>query len=177
MDHRILIAVASRHGSTEGIARRIATTLEDTGVRTTVLPVDEVRDVDGYDGYVIGSAVYALHWLGEAKRFVHRHRAVLRAHPVWLFSSGPLATEPDPADEGAPRDVPDLVREIDARDHRIFAGAWHRDVRPIGVMERVMSVMPAARDALPEGDFRDWEAIDQYARSIAGELELALTPA
>ena len=37
-----------------------------------------------------------------------------------------------------------------------------------------MSLFPTARKALPEGDFRDWAAIDAFAERIAGEVELAL---
>lgn len=36
--------------------------------------------------------------------------------------------------------------------------------------------MPAIRDILPDGDFRDWDAIDAWADAIAGELG-AKTPA
>ena len=177
MQHRILVAYASRHGATRGIAERLADTLRASGVDAVARPVEDVRDADGFDGYVIGSAVYALHWLGEAKHFVHANRTLLRRHPVWLFSSGPLGRDPDAQADTAPRDVPDLLREVEARDHRVFAGAWDRDVRPVGVMEKVMNVIPAAREALPEGDFRDWPAIDAFARSVAEELDLALAVA
>ena len=30
--------------------------------------------------------------------------------------------------------------------------------------------MPAIRDILPEGDFREWDAIDAWAREIAATL-------
>ena len=39
-------------------------------------------------------------------------------------------------------------------------------------MERITQLMPAARNALPAGDFRDWEAIDAWAGTIADELSL-----
>lgn len=174
MQRSVLVAYATRHGSTKEIAERIAATLQVRGVDATALSVGAVKDADGYDGYVIGSAVYALHWLGDAKRFVHRNRGLLRRHPVWLFSSGPLSTDDDDRREAAPRDIADLAAEVDARGHLVFAGAWHQDARPIGAMERVMSLMPAARNALPDGDFRDWAAIDDYALAVAGELELAV---
>jgi menaquinone-dependent protoporphyrinogen oxidase len=38
-------------------------------------------------------------------------------------------------------------------------------------------MMPAARDALPAGDFRDWIAIDEWARGIGAELAAAGTGA
>ena len=65
-----------------------------------------------------------------------------------------------------------LVADVGARDHRIFAGAWDSTAPPIGMFERMMGML-AAHDALPSGDFRDWTAIDTFARAVAGELELA----
>jgi menaquinone-dependent protoporphyrinogen oxidase len=93
---------------------------------------------------------------------------------VWLFSSGPLSLDPAEQDQAEARDVAELEREVDARGHRVFGGAWHRGTPPVGVLERMMHVIPAAREALPDGDFRDWAAIDDFATAVAGELELAL---
>lgn len=177
MEHRVLIAYASRHGATKGIAERIASTLRAEGLEADAFEFDTVRDVDGYDGYLIGSAVYTMHWLGEAKDFVRRHRDQLRRHPVWLFSSGPLSGDPADAEKAAPRDVPEIERELGARAHRIFAGAYDRDRPRIGALEKMMGLLPAAREALPEGDFRDWAAIDEFAKGVAGELRLALATA
>ena len=174
MQRTVLVAYASRHGSTEGIAQRIAATLQVKNVDATAAPIGDIRDVDGYDGYVIGSAVYAFHWLGEARSFVHHHRALLSRHPVWLFSSGPLAGDGTAQADAAPRDIADLSSEVEARGHQVLAGAWRHDAKPIGAMEKVMSLIPAAWNSLPEGDFRDWAAIDAYATAIAGEMELAL---
>ena len=103
-----------------GFGPYIAATLQVKGVDATAMPVSEVKDAAGYDGYVIGSAVYALHWLGDAKQFVHRNRELLRRHPVWLFSSGPLSTDDDDRREAAPRDIADLAAEVDARGHLVF---------------------------------------------------------
>jgi menaquinone-dependent protoporphyrinogen oxidase len=36
--------------------------------------------------------------------------------------------------------------------------------------ERVVRMMPAAKNILPRGDFRDWDAIDAWAREIATSL-------
>jgi menaquinone-dependent protoporphyrinogen oxidase len=174
MPNTVLVAYATRHGSTAGIAERIAVALRTRAIDADVVAVEDVRDPDGYDGYVLGSAVYAGSWLGSMKAFIHRDRATLRRHPVWLFSSGPLSTEPSELAEAAPRDIAGIEREIEARGHTVFPGAWRRDVEPVGVLEKVMHAIPAAREALPEGDFRDWAAIDGYAASVAGELELAL---
>jgi menaquinone-dependent protoporphyrinogen oxidase len=175
MPNRVLVTYGSRHGSTKGIAERIASSLEEQDVEVTIMPVEAVRDADGYDGYVIGSAVYAMHWLGPVKAFVRRNRALLKRHPVWLFSSGPLSNDPDDMTESAPRDVAKIERDLDARGHHVFGGAWERDAPAIGLLEKAMRIIPAAREALPAADNRDWSAIDVFGRSVAGELELALS--
>jgi len=90
---RVLVAYASRHGATQGIAERIGETLRAAGVEAEVQPAASVKRAAGYDAYVIGSAAYMFHWLKDAVGFVRRNRAALAGKPVWLFSSGPLGTE------------------------------------------------------------------------------------
>jgi menaquinone-dependent protoporphyrinogen oxidase len=174
---RVLVAYASRHGATAGIAERIAKTLEAAGIDAHAGSVATVRDVDAYDAFVVGSAAYMFHWLGDATTFVKRHRDVLGSRPLWLFSSGPLGTEPLDAEgrdqkvSAIPKGMDELVSALHAREHRVFFGAYDRDARPIGWAERLTAMMPAARDALPAGDFRDWPEIEAWARSIATALE------
>jgi menaquinone-dependent protoporphyrinogen oxidase len=173
---RILVAYASRHGATQGIAERIAETLRTRGLEVTQRTVKEVGDPSGYDAVVIGSAAYLFHWLGEATAFVKRHRALLASRPVWLFSSGPLGTETvdeqgrDVLTTTEPKEFAEFREALHPRDTRIFFGAWDPSAPPIGLAERMTRMMPAARDALPAGDFRDWAAIETWAASIADEL-------
>lgn len=96
---RVLVAYASRHGATAGIARRIAEQLQAAGLDADVRDVQEVDDVAAYDAVVLGAAAYMFHWLKDATRFARRHRDVLAARPTWLFSSGPLGDDPGD-DEG-----------------------------------------------------------------------------
>ncbi len=88
----VLVAYASRYGSTAGIAEKIGEVLRDNGYGVVVQPVQAVREVSRYDAYVIGSSLYEFHWLKDATRFVRTHRMTLEQKPVWLFSSGPLGT-------------------------------------------------------------------------------------
>jgi menaquinone-dependent protoporphyrinogen oxidase len=90
----VLVVYASKHGATRGIAGRIAASLRTAGCQADVRPVKDAGDLAAYDAFVIGSAAYELHWRKEATEFVRRNTKVLAARPVWLFSSGPLGTEP-----------------------------------------------------------------------------------
>jgi menaquinone-dependent protoporphyrinogen oxidase len=177
----VLVAYASRHGATQGIAERIAETLRAAGLEVDARPTASVKSLAGYDAFVIGSAAYMFHWEKEAVQLVHRNQAVLAAKPAWLFSSGPLGTEAldakgrDQKVAAVPKEIPDLVAAIRARDHRVFFGAYEKDRKLVGLAERFVSVMPAARDALPEGDFRDWPEIEAWAAGIARDLQHAPT--
>lgn len=94
---KVLVAYASKHGGTQGIAERIAGQLSTAGIDAAAQPVAAVGDLAVYDALVVGSAAYLGHWLTDAAEFVRRRSAVLAERPTWLFSSGPLGTEPTDA--------------------------------------------------------------------------------
>lgn len=173
---KVLVAYATRHGATAGIAERIAATLQAEGLEAEARAAASVTSLAPYDAFVVGSAAYIYHWLDDATKLVRRHRAELAAKPTWLFSSGPLGTEPlnekgqDQKEAAVPKELPELAAAVSARGQAIFFGAWDPTAKPIGIAERAMKLMPAARDALPAGDFRDWAEIEAWARSIAADL-------
>jgi menaquinone-dependent protoporphyrinogen oxidase len=163
----VLVAYGSKHGATKGIAERIAETLQAAGQEAAVRPVEVIGDLGGYDAFVIGSAVYADRWTREATEFVQRHRAMLASRPVWLFSSGPIGTMATRHEPAASKGVTAIRRALSPRDHRVFFGAWDRsklDPSKLGFAERIVA------KRLPQGDFRDWAAIQAWANGIAREL-------
>ncbi|MBT8227287.1 MAG: flavodoxin [Dactylosporangium sp.] len=172
----VLVAYASRHGATKGIAERIGDRLRVAGLDVEVVPARHARRPEAYDAVIVGSATYMFRWLGGASRFLRKHRAVLSSRPVWLFSSGPLGPdEPnadgqDPRTVAGPRNAAELVGSVDARDHHVFFGAFDPQAGPVGVTERLLFLLPAARRDLPAGDFRDWPEIESWADAIASEL-------
>lgn len=171
---KVLVVYATRHGATRGIAERIADTLAREGLDATLRSVHEPVDPRQYSAFVVGSAVYAFHWLSEAMDFVGQHHDLLASRPLWLFSSGPLGTETVDADghdvRTPPAEIVELQRTLKAVDHAVFFGAYDPTAKPIGVMERITRIMPATKDLLQAGDFRDWEHIESWASSIAVTL-------
>lgn len=174
MKMRVLVVYASRHGATQEIAERIAAQFRQEGAEATVQPAKQAGDLMTYDAFVIGSAAYKGHWRKEAAEFVRRNRAVLADRPAWLFSSGPLGTEPIDAQgrdlrvAAEPKEIPEFREAIHPRDHRVFFGAL--DPSKLGFSDRAIRALPAGRALLPEGDFRDWQEIDAWAETIAHEL-------
>lgn len=159
----ILVAYASKHGSTQGIAQHIAEKLREQGKDAEALQMDAIENPGGYEAFVIGSAVYYGSWLQEAVDWVHQHQAVLAERPVWLFSSGPLGVDVKDAEQ-QPGQMAELQEALRPRDQRIFFGAL--DHQKLSLAERLM--VKAVRAT--EGDFRDWAALDAWATSIARDL-------
>ncbi len=171
----VLVAYASKHGATRGIAERIAQRLQALGLEAEALPVDVVSDVKTYDAVALGSAVYYGSWMKEATEFLLRNKDALASRPVWLFSSGPLGVEAKGVEE-QPRELAEFRDAINALGHRMFYGAL--DHTKLSFPERM--VVKAVR--APEGDYRDWPAIDAWAETIARDFspqghEIATPPA
>jgi menaquinone-dependent protoporphyrinogen oxidase len=151
----VAVAAASRHGSTDEIADRLAERLR------RVLPKhwDVARSnpantwsLADADAVVLGSAVYYGKWLRPARRALTRLGD--RPH-VWLFSSGPVI----PTDEAAPPST-----AVFERPHMTFGGRL--DLDQLSLTERVLAHMVQATP----GDQRDWSAIDSWADAIGSEL-------
>lgn len=83
----ILVAYASKHGATEGIAHHIARTLSEAGKDAEARSVTDVDDLGAPEAVVIGSAVYAGSWRKEAVEFVDAHADELVRLPVWLSAA------------------------------------------------------------------------------------------
>jgi len=167
---RIVVACATRHGSTAEIAAEIADVLRRnvSGAVVDLRDAAKAGEMAAYDAAVIGSAVYVGRWLPAARDLVQGHREVLSAMPVWLFSSGPVGDPPKPEED--PVDVADLLAATGAREHRIFAGKLVR--KQLSFPER--AIVSALR--VPEGDFRDWTEIHQWAASIADAMGAGFPP-
>jgi menaquinone-dependent protoporphyrinogen oxidase len=174
---KVLVAFASKHGSTKGIAEFIGEKLRERGEQADVLEVSQVQNIRDYDAFVIGSAVYMFHWMKEAKEFALKNSAVLFTRPVWLFSSGPTGTKQKDAKDrdlldpnvSGPKELEELREKIRFRDHRIFFGAF--DPKDLDFFSRQFFKSATIREATPIGDFRDWNEIDAWVTSIARALE------
>ena len=183
---RIQVVYASRHGGTAGIAERIAAILRTEGLEVALESAASKPDPSGFDAYVVGSGVYMGSWLDDGVRHLERHAAMLATRPVWLFSSGPLpgssketqADDPvtvalgpeDGPGSGGHKRIAALSALIRPRGHRVFQGAYDPTDPPKSFPERVVRLLPASKDILPIGDFREWDAIEAWAHEIAAEL-------
>jgi menaquinone-dependent protoporphyrinogen oxidase len=185
---KVQVVYASRHGWTAGIAERIAEILRSEGADVVVANAADRPDPRGFDAYVIGSGVQIGSWHKEGTEFLERNLATLATRPVWLFSSGPLPGSSKMTEEtdrltlalgpeegpgsGGRKKVAALSTAIHPRDHRVFYGAYNPNDPPKSMQERLVRLMPASKQILPAGDFREWDAIEAWAREIAAAITM-----
>lgn len=165
---RVLVAYATKYGSTAEIAERIGEVLNQAGLSVEVLPAKRVDELASYDAVVLGSAVYMFRWRRPAARLLKRNRRLLAQKLVWLFSSGPTE-EGDPFEiaEGwtLPKGLQAVADEIGPVDVMLFGGALDLE-RMKGFDRWVMSKFDA-----PTGDFRDWGSVTAWAHGVAYRLQ------
>ena len=145
----VLLAFATKNGSTEQVAGAITAVLREAGARVTALPARAVREsVAGYDLIVLGAPLYSGRWHRDAHRFLKRHRRELADVPVAVFGMGPR----NDTEEAWQRSRAQLDRALDR----------HGWLTP--VMVTVFGgVDPPARGKRPQRDLRDWGDIRAWA--------------
>ena len=158
----VLVAYATRHGSTREVAEEIAATLRALGADV------ELRDARGapapggfargqagsWSLVVLGAPLYSGRWHRDAHRFLRRHRQDLAGVPVAVFGLGPRS-----ADEQAWR------RSREQLDRAVAKHAW---LTPVAV-EVFGGVDPPGKR--PRRDLRDWARIEAWAAGIANPAE------
>jgi menaquinone-dependent protoporphyrinogen oxidase len=159
----ILLAYATRYGSTQEVAESIAATLRQCGLEVDIRPMQEVKTLANYQAVVLGAAIYNAKWHPEAHQFLSRHQESLSQRPVVIFALGPLS-----ASAAAKRNS---RRQLDKELGKypwlkpaaveVFAGKYDPSKPGMGFFERL----------LPASDHRDWDAIRLWANGLPGQLQ------
>lgn len=159
---RVLVSVASRYGATREIAEAIGRVLSDRGHDVDVVAAEDTEDLGRYDAVVLGAGVYAGQWLRAGRELLDRAADDLAATRLWVFSSGPVG-------EGAELVGPPLMDEplgrVGPEDHAVFGGKLDHHQLMLGDKAVAQSLHAV------DGDYRDFEAVERWAASIASALE------
>lgn len=153
---KVLVAYASKRGSTREVAEAIAETLRRHGLSVEIEPAGAVASVEDYGAVVLGGSLYMGRLHADARRFLDAHRAALARRPLAVFAMGPQTLEEsDVAGSRAQLDkalakVPELEPAV-----AVFGG----------VVDPSKLRFPLSR--LPASDARDWDAIAAWAAEIA----------
>jgi menaquinone-dependent protoporphyrinogen oxidase len=166
MPNKILVAYASRAGSTAGVAEAIGKTLAEHGAEVEVRAMQDIHDLTPYTAVVAGSAIQNRQWLPEAMDFVRANRAALNGKPTAIF----LVCMTLAMKNNQYRDnVAEWMNPVRALVKPVSAGLFP------GVLD--ISKVPSRGDRLKfrlsvlfgvwsEGDHRDWAAIQNWAESL-----------
>jgi menaquinone-dependent protoporphyrinogen oxidase len=157
MSDKVLVAYASKHGSTRDVAQVIAKRLEQQGLRVERRPAAEVHDVQEYGAVVVGAALYTGRMIVDARRFLRRHHTELAQRTFAIFAMGPLTT--------GEHDVAGAMKQLEA------GLAKFPDLHPIastifgGVVDPAHLRFPF--NHMHASDARDWDVIEAWADELA----------
>ena len=156
---RTLVAYASKHGSTEEVARAIGECLREAGHDVDIRAASAVTEVDSYDAYVIGGSLYMGRWHADARRLLRRHRAALEGRPLAVFALGPLTTEERHAADSRDQ-LNNALARLDV--HPSFTAVFG------GVVDPAKLRFPFNR--MPHTDARVWPDIEAWATQVGARF-------
>lgn len=177
---RALVAFGTKYGSTATVAEEIAMVLRDEGfdAMVTDLRARPRPGVEGFDLVVIGSCVIGGSWTPEAKGFLEAYRAAMAGKSVALFACcGDAVLKGSPVEDCRKRYLYDVAHESGISAPvalGLFGGVL--DFGRYGFL--VKAILHGAKKSMEaQGvdlgrpyDFRDWEHIRDWARSVAGHV-------
>jgi menaquinone-dependent protoporphyrinogen oxidase len=171
MEDRILVAYATRAGSTAGVAEAIGKTLTDKGHQVDVLPMQSVKDLSPYRAVVAGSAIRGQKWLPEAMQFLQAHRSELSSKPFASFMVCITLSMANAAQyrEGLKAWMSAVRALIQPVDEGYFAGVLDFSKLPVSFNVLLMRLV-VLFGLWKEGDHRDWAAIQSWAEGLAPKL-------
>jgi menaquinone-dependent protoporphyrinogen oxidase len=156
MTTSVLVAYATKYGSTQEVAEAVGAALREHGLQAEVQLASEVRSLDGYSAVVLGAALYMGHWHKDARSFLKRHRATLSGLPVAIFALGPLTTE-EKEQQGSRTQL----------DRELAKASW---LAPVSIEVFGGVINPGKLhfpfNHMPAGDARDWAAIRSWSYKL-----------
>jgi menaquinone-dependent protoporphyrinogen oxidase len=168
MAENLLVAYATRYGSTGEVAAAVAEALRESGHEADLQPAKSVRALDGYGAVVLGAPLYMFKWHKEAMDFLTRHRSGLAARPIAIFALGPTNDIPKDFSEARAQLDKELAKFswLSPAEIRLFGGKFD----PAG-FTFPHNLIPAMKK-MPASDIRDWDAIRLWAAGLPAAMRV-----
>jgi menaquinone-dependent protoporphyrinogen oxidase len=174
MPATILVAYATRTGSTGEVAEAIAEVMRDAQLSVEVARMKDIKKLGRYSAIVLGAPLYLGQMPGELHRFLSRFPNQLGAHPQWLFVLGPIEDKPEEFSRAGDQTEKQLKKYawVKPLEIKILGGRFDIDHMPFPFsLARRLPAFPI-KDVLPT-DIRDWKDIRAWAAAIARQLQPA----
>jgi len=160
---QILVAFATRKGSTGEIASTIGKELEGGGHQVMVSPLKDISSLEGYDAAVMGAPVYTGHIDDDLRKFGERNKNGLKTIPFAAFAVGLAPVDPK---IGSVASLEEQLRGMVGPANLVAAKVFSGKLDPAQhsfMTKTMISLMKA-----PAGDFRDWDVIKEWAKGLPG---------
>jgi len=190
----ILIAFATKSGSTAEVAQTIGKELSQDGAQADVRPISVVRDISPYDAVIVGGPMI-MGWHREAVQFLEKNQSALSQVPVACFLTALSLTETQAKFDSIPvyKD-PSLAKPPQNAERLSFKEKYATVASYLQpVLEKAPQVKPVSAaffagkldcsklDFLSRlfvqviigaqpGDYRNWDAIRVWAASLRPTL-------
>ena len=165
---KVLVAYASFCGTTGAVAEAIGQVLCQRGAAVDVRLLKNISDLSPYQAVVIGSATRSSSWRPEAIKFVEMNRVILGRIPVAYFLTCLALYKDTEASHRVAKSYMDpvlkAVPDVKPVDMGFFAGVL--DYSRLNLMFRIVMKSKMKKRGVPEGDFRDWDAIRTWAQGL-----------
>jgi len=164
----VLVAYASRYGSTQEVAETIASVLGEAGLLANLKPVQQVQELDGYDAVVLGAALYNARWNPDAHQFLAKYQSVLKQRPIAIFTLGPLNSSSAAMQNSQRQLNKELAKYSWLKPFalEVFAGKYDPSKPGMSLFYKI----------LPTRDYRNWQAIHAWATRLPAQMGLAEIP-
>jgi len=165
MPARVLVAYATRNGSTAEIAQAIGKELTNAGLTVDVTEIKTISSLVAYSAVVIGGPLYMGSVDGAVGKFIRKNREHLLKLPVAAFAVGIAPKSPEPGSvEMAMVALKKSLEPLTPVSSVLFAGKL--DPSTVNFVMRKFLEM----GKIPMGDFRDWDAIAAWSRDLPGKM-------
>jgi menaquinone-dependent protoporphyrinogen oxidase len=162
MSEKVLVAYATRQGNTAEVAEFMAQAIRSKDLEAEVKPAADVSSLDGYKAVVLGTPVKGDKPMPDAVAFAERFRVELDELPTALFGLSMIMS--DPTDENK-KSVLSILNQLRFEMRPIGMGAFG-GVRDEKALPFILK-WTAKRSQITTGDFRDWEAMKEWAEHVA----------
>lgn len=171
MSTKLLVTYASKYGSTQEVAEKVAAILREQGVAVDLLPARKVESLDSYSAVVLGAPLYIGHWHKDAHNFLERHREALLQRPIAMFTLGPTQPEAQGWDDVRAQLDQELAKVAWLKPvaFELFGGRY--DPAKLRFPDNLLTWLPTPLRDMPASDVRDWDAIRAWAADLAAKLQ------
>ena len=167
---KVLVAYATRHSSTAGVAENIADVLCGLNHKVDLRYVENVSSIEDYDAVIVGSAIYEFNWLPVAKNFIERFKVPLATMPVaYFFGCAALREDTKENQEAVLVFINPVLRkypEIVPVDIGRFGGG--ADFSRLDKFEKMILKFIGVTES---EDWRDWDKIGAWAEKVSGLID------